>query len=109
MADLIVEDLLELVPDEVDFLVLLLHHVHEILPVLLHDLLQPADLVVLLLLDALVLLVDCGVGVGFFLHLLAHPGQLELVLLLGLIEGSSHLGQLLLYPIVGSILFLSCD
>lgn len=109
VADLIVEDLLEFIPDEVDLFVLLLHHVHEILPVLLDDLLQPADFVVLLLLDALVLLVDGGVGVGLFLDLLAHPGQLKLVLLLCLVEGSSHLGQLLLYPIVRSILFLSCD
>ena len=85
VADLIVEDLLELVPDEVDLLVLLLDHVHEILPILLDHLLQPADLVVLLLLDALVLLVDGGVGVGLFLHLLAHPGQLKLVLLLCLV------------------------
>lgn len=107
VANLIVEDLLELVPDEVDFLVLLLHHVHEIFPVLLHHPLQPVYLVLLLLLDSLVLLINSGVGIGSFLHLLAHPGQLELVLVLCLVEGPSHLGQLFLYPLICSILLLS--
>lgn len=108
VADLVIEDLLELVPDYVDFLVLFLHHVHEIFSVLLDHLLQPADLIVLLLLHSLVLLVNGRVCVGFFLDLLAHPGQLELVLLFCLVEGPSHLGQLFLYPLISSILLL-CD
>lgn len=92
MADLIIEDLLELVPDDIDLFVLFLHHLHEIFSVLLDDLLQPVDLIILLLLDSLVLLVNGSIGVGFFLDLLAHPSQLELVLLLGLVEGPPHLG-----------------
>lgn len=106
VADLIVKDLLELVTDDINLFVLFLHHLHEILSVLLDDLLQSVDLIVLLLLDSLVLLENGSIGVGFFLDLLAHPSQLEFVLLFSLIEGSSHLGQLFLYPLICSILFL---
>lgn len=63
VADLIIEDLLEFVSDNIDFLVLVLDHVHEILSVFLYHLLQPVDLIVLLLLDLFVLLVNCSVSV----------------------------------------------
>lgn len=62
VADLIIEDLLELIPYKIDFLVLLLDHVHEILPALLHYFLQPIYLIVLLLLNPLVFLVNGSVG-----------------------------------------------
>ena len=63
VANLVIEDLLKFVPDEVNFLVLLLHHVHKIVSVLLDYLFQPADLIVLFLLDPLMLLVNGGIGV----------------------------------------------
>lgn len=56
MADLVIEPLLELIVYYLYLPILLLHHVQEVLSILLNNTLQPNYLVIFLLLCALVLL-----------------------------------------------------